>query len=241
MDVEKIYVESETRFKLERLCDAKHPQEVGGYLLGETVEGDAVIRDVFPVPNVAADKDSTYQEHVWGASWSELCSKASGLSKLGHFHSHPNGAIPSAQDMEACPNLHIWVIHHTRGQHTYRASRNYKDRVVLLVDASEERVKPRFVGNSLQLGTIWVDERGRLQIDSLSKKLLALKDETRRLLFISWQNVEYGYIELDKVAHQSGRIKATIRKHLTLCLKNGLLEKGWKRGTFKVIPFEKLQ
>jgi proteasome lid subunit RPN8/RPN11 len=240
MNVEKIYVEADARYRLERLCDAKHPQEVGGYLLGEAVADDTVIRDIFPVPNVALKTDSTYQAHGWGASWADLYSQARGLSQLGQFHSHPNGAIPSARDMEACPQLHLWVIHHARGQHTYHASRDYRDRAVVFFDAHGEAVMPRFLGDDLHLGTIRVDNRGRLQGDALSTKLVALKDETRRLLFLSWQNVAYGDIDLDRVARQSGRTKATLRKHLTLCLHHGLLEKGWKRGHFKVIPFEKL-
>lgn len=233
--MEKIYVESEARFKIERLCDTHHPQEVGGYLLGATIESDIIVKDIFPVPNTSDSRQSQYKEHSWGNYWSDLYSKTIDLSRLGKFHSHPNGTIPSAGDMQACPELHLWVIHHSRGEHTYRASRNYRDREVLLLNEPRELVKPRFIGDSFQLGTVMIDDLGRLKIDQLSESLMELKGETRRILLIAWRNVDHGRVNLDRVAHQSGRTKSTVRKHLNRCLKKGLLTKGWRRGDYKVV------
>ena len=91
--MEKILIEPEARFRLERLCDSNHPEEVGGYILGSKIENDIVIQDIFPVPNIADNKRSHFKEHNWGDHWSRLYGRTIGLEKFGRFHSHPSGSI----------------------------------------------------------------------------------------------------------------------------------------------------
>jgi len=239
MKMEKIFIEPEARFKLERLCDGNHPQEVGGYLLGQKIENDILIKDMFPVPNIAEEleKRSHYKEHPWGDHWSGLYAESIDLHKQGKFHSHPNGSIPSTGDMKSCPNLHIWIIHHGVGQHTFVAARDCHNREVLLLNQPQEEItKPHFVGENFHLSTPIIRFNGRLELDGYSKEVLKLKDETRRILLLALKHARpsNGYVNLDKVIEDAGRTRQTIRNHLNRCLKRGLLRKSWSRGDYKV-------
>jgi len=237
MKMEKILIETEARFKLERLCDSRHPQEVGGYLLGCNIEDDTLIQDIFPVPNTSDNKTRSYKEHSWGEHWTNLYGKTVNLKAIGAFHSHPNGTIPSEGDMKACRGLNIWVIHHGIGQHTFSASRDFRNREVLLLNEKREVIsKPHFVGDAFHLGTPIIRYNGRLELDGYSKETLKLKNETRRILLLALKHASpsNGYVDLDKVIEESGRTKQTVRNHLNLCLKKGLLRKYWSRGNYRV-------
>jgi len=238
--MEKILIEPEARFTLERLCDSFHPQEIGGFLLGEKIEGDSVIKRIFPVPNVSEKpRTNHYKKHSWGDHWSQMYSKTVNIEQLGDFHNHPNGTIPSTQDMRACPGLHLWVIHHQMGQHTFRASRDYQDREVLLLNEVREMTKPHFEGDLFHLGTIFVNSIGQLNINPYSEKILNLKNETRRIYLIAIQNVELWSkrIDLKNTVEQSGKSRQTVRNHLNICVKNGLLGKSWNGRDYKLAEF----
>lgn len=239
--MEKILIEPEARFRLERLCDSKHPQEVGGYFLGSQIEEDVLIQDIFPVPNTSDFKNRQYKEHNWGDHWTSLYGKTVALKALGRFHSHPNGSIPSEGDMKSCRGLNIWVIHHGRGQHTFSGSRDFKNREVLLLNEKREVItRPHFVGDSFHLSTPIIDRDGRLELDNYSKAVLTLKDETRKMLMLSLKHADpSNRVNLKRVVEESGRTKTTVRKHLGVCLKKGLLESHWRRGEY-VINYDNL-
>jgi len=179
MFMEKILLDSKAKLKLETLCDAKHPEEVGGYLLGYKYLEDTIIRDIFPVPNVEEGnkKYRTYREHSWGGYWCNLYASSIGLYKQGKFHSHPNGTIPSVRDIDACSDLWIWVIHHKMGQHTFIAARNSQNREIVYLKQPEEAIfTPHFVGEKFYLGIPIVNFLGKIELDEQSKK----NNETKR-------------------------------------------------------------
>ncbi len=236
--MEKLLLEPEARFKFERLCDSWHPEEVGGYFLGIRDGDNTIIKDVFPVPNTAesSKKRNTYGEHSWGDFWSQLYGKTVRLDILGKFHSHPNGSIPSTNDMKACPGLHIWLIHHKKGEHTFLAGRDYVNReVMLLNEPHEEIIKPHLKGDRLMLGISYVASSGVIHSHRATSKILTLKNESRRILLLGLQNRRYGgRINVDEVVIRSGKSRATVRKHLNFCIEAGLLEKGWSRGEYRI-------
>jgi len=239
--MEKLMIEPEPRFRLERLCDDRHPEEVGGYIFGRTVEGDSILKDVFPVPNVieGSKKRTTYRKHEWGDHWSTLFGASTGLIRLGEFHTHPNGTVPSAQDMRACPGLHLWVIHHSRGEHTFVSARDYVNLEVVLVNESHEvSSKPRLIGGRLELGMAVVNQTGQIDFDGFSRKVLELKNNTRRILLLALSYVDrrrFGRdeVELELVVDKSGFARSTVLKHLNELVKQGLLEKPY-RGTYEI-------
>lgn len=239
--MERLLIEPEPRFRLERLCDERHPEEVGGFIFGHTIEGDSVVKDVFPVPNVieGGKKRTTYRKHDWGDHWSTLFGASTGLPRLGDFHSHPNGSIPSTQDMRACPGLHVWVIHHRRGEHTFVSARDYVNLEVILVNEPHETPsKPRLIGGRLELGMAVVNQTGQLDFDGYSRKVLELGDTTRRVLLQSLSNVEkksWGpvLVDVDAVIGRVGFTRSTVLKHLNDLVKKGLLEKPY-RGEYHV-------
>lgn len=236
--MERVLIEPEARFRLERLCDSLWPQEVGGYLLGEVVDPDIVVKDAFPVPNVSEkSKRNYYKEHPWGDRWCKIYAKVIGLSRLESFkfHSHPDGTIPSAGDMRACPGLNLWVIHHDIGKHTFRASRDYHDREVLLLNEPREIVRPHFEGDNYNLGTIVIDSLGRLGMNPRSEVMMEVKDETRRLLLLALRSARRGRVDVDSIVKHSGRTRTTVRKHLNNLVDLGLLKKGWRRGDYEIV------
>jgi len=236
--MEKILVEPEARFKFERLCDSHHPEEVGGHFLGVRVKDKTIVKEVFPVPNVIdnSKKRNTYREHDWGDFWATTYSKTVNLEKLGKFHSHPNGAIPSTQDMKACPGLHMWLIHHNKGEHTFLAARNYVNLEVILINEPHEEVScPQIKGDKLILGLGYVESSGHLEINGVVNSIVSLKDETRKILLLALQHRGYSNrVDLDEVVKRSNRTKTTVRKHLNLCVKIGLLGPYWRRGQYVV-------
>lgn len=234
--MEKILIEPEARFKFERLCDSHHPQEVGGYFYGIKDGDQTIIKDVFPVPNTSDKKNSQFKGHEWGDYWSTTYQKTIQMDKLGNFHSHPNGAIPSTQDMRACSGLHIWLIHHNKGEHTFIVARDYVNReVVLINEPHTEIIKPHLKGDTLVLGHSFVDSSGIIQSSFASSKILTLKNETRRLLILALQHRSWrDTVDLSEVVKRSGKTRATVRKHLNLCIDAELLEKGWSNREYKI-------
>lgn len=185
--MKKVILEPEARFKLERLCDAVHPQECGGALLGPQTSEIVWIKDIFPVPNVSEnDKNNNYKEHSWGSYWRDLYCYSNKASWLGTFHSHPNGTIPSEQDMRAYndSNLHLWIVHHNRGEHTFQASIGLTHCNLELAPLTcREVAKVELTDSGFRLGDIFIDEHGRLITDSISNKLLELSAKDRVTYF----------------------------------------------------------
>jgi len=72
---------------------ASYPHEGCGLLLGETVNGDNVVRAVRPLPNVWPVEDEKPERfRIDPADWRdvELEALSEGLDVVGVFHSHPD-------------------------------------------------------------------------------------------------------------------------------------------------------
>jgi len=183
--MKKIVLDVEARFKLERLCDYVHPKECGGQVLGMETSDLIEVRDVFPVPNVSKKPNYEYLKHGWGDYWSRLYSECQDLSVIGDFHSHPNGTIPSAGDMKAHNDhvLHLWVIHHNKGEHTFEASRGLDHRELqLAAKPLNSPQKPEFQDRNFHLGTLFIDESGKLNGAHISLKVLDHPEKQRKAL-----------------------------------------------------------
>ncbi len=225
----KITIEPQARWTLENYCDARHPNEIGGILLGRSNSTNPVVTEVFPIMNNSNTPISTY---VAAEGWRpvvEHFARSHGLQMVGDFHSHPNGTIPSEQDMRAYQNeLGLWVIHHARGQHTYQASNNLIHmEVELAAEPAQETKRMRLQGDSLSLGEVFVGRDGRLQAQSAVFALLQASDKTR-LCFIGALRIQRGgYVILNDLAEELNLSRPIVRKHLKP------LEK------FKVVTLEK--
>jgi len=72
---------------------ASYPHEGCGLLLGETVNGDNIVRAVRPLPNVWPVEDEKPERfRIDPADWRdvELEALSEGLDVVGVFHSHPD-------------------------------------------------------------------------------------------------------------------------------------------------------
>ena len=211
----KLLIEPMARFKLERLCDYKHPQEVGGRLLGELRDDDMVVVDIFAIPNASQQPTSEYKEYDPSKYFLPLYEQMVNLSSIGHFHSHPNGTIPSARDMEACSGLSLWIIHHRQGEHTFAGSKDYRHLEVILLNEPNERRVSGFRADKFFLGDIEIDNFGRVNADSKSLELLSLPEKTRRayLKFLQIKD-RWGETETKKLADALNVTNQTIRNWL---------------------------
>jgi proteasome lid subunit RPN8/RPN11 len=216
--MKKVILDPTARFKMERLCDGLHPQEVGGVLFGPQTPETIWVNDVFPVANIADNKNTTFKEHGWGNYWRDLYGIANNLRWLGTFHSHPNGTIASEQDMKAYndSNVHLWVIHHAKGEHTFQASLglNHVD-LELAAMPTREIVIPELTETGFRLGEINIDEYGRLQLDAISENMLKL-DEKHRIAYITVLKLQdqYGSFYINDAVKKLNLTKVTVRQRL---------------------------
>lgn len=180
--MKKVILDANARFKLERLCDAIYPQECGGTLFGPQTSETIWVTDIFPIANIAENKNNTFKEHGWGDYWRDLYVVANNCSRLGSFHSHPNGTIPSEQDMRAYndSDLHLWIVHHNKGEHTFQASigLTHVD-LDLAAMPVKEMIKPELTDNGFRLGEVMIDQHGRLVMDNISSRLMKLNEKQR--------------------------------------------------------------
>jgi len=59
---------------------------------------------------------------------------------------------------------------------------------------------------------------------------MKLKDETRRILILAFKNsYPSGKININRVVEESGRNRSTVRKHLNICLREGIIKRLWSR------------
>jgi len=94
------------------LLEAGHPNEAGGFLLGEPGE-KIIIRDVIPITNTFASEEQWHRYAMTPQDWARLEDEADerGLTLVGYYHSHPDSpAIPSIFDRDhALPNF-VYII-----------------------------------------------------------------------------------------------------------------------------------
>ncbi|RMG85774.1 MAG: M67 family peptidase [Chloroflexi bacterium] len=90
-----------------------YPNESGGFLLGQVVDGRVHIADVTGIENVFEEEEQYHRYAMTPQDWMRLEDEADarGLTLVGYYHSHPNApAIPSEFDREhALPNF-IYLI-----------------------------------------------------------------------------------------------------------------------------------
>lgn len=230
--MKKVILDSRARFKLERLCDALYPQECGGALFGPQNSETIWVTDIFPIANVAEDKNNTYKEHGWGDYWRDLYKYANNCSWLGTFHSHPNGSIPSGQDMKAYndSNLHIWCVHHNKGEHTFQASIGITHlNLELAAMPVNEMLTPELTDNGFRLGEFHIDEHGRLNADKLSLRLLDLAEKDR-LTYIAIMKLknQYGNFYVNDLANKLNLTRPTTCNRLKPLIKAKLVRKDYR-------------
>jgi len=228
----KLILEPTARFKLERLCDYKHPREVGGKLLGNRTEKTFIVKDIFAIPNASETPRNTYVEYSPYTYFLDIYEKIVKLSKIGNFHSHPNGTVPSEGDMKACSGLNVWLIHHNRGEHTFVSARNYEHLETILLNEPQERRSSGFLDNKFFLGDIEIDSFGRVIGEMKSLELLKLPEKTRiaYLKFLqlkdSWNEVETKQLaEALNVTRQTARNWLKKAKKLVRTTRYGFKER----------------
>jgi proteasome lid subunit RPN8/RPN11 len=175
----KVLVDPLVRSKLERLCDAKWPEEVGGELLGRVADGNIYILDCLPVPNVSTRPRDRYLPYEGTRYFLPLFLKTTGLEHVGSWHSHCDGTIPSEKDMITCPGVHMWIVHHQNGHHTYFASKNYVHVEVELLNETPRLRGCTFKAGRLILGEVGVNESGKIVGDGTSLMMWCLPEQTR--------------------------------------------------------------
>jgi len=221
---------------LGRLCDAFHPREVGGYLLGSR-EISLVVSDVLGCPNYSQTPDSQFQFGDAGKYFADVFGKSVGKELLGHFHSHPNGSIPSAPDVEACGRgLWLWVCHHAHGEHTFFAADNFLNLEVTIQANPQESRQPFISVGRLNLGDVWLNQWGKLDGDNKILRLLELDEKARRAYLAvlqlpkdKWQN----RVSVFKVGEFLNVSTRTAREWLKECQNKGLVKRGYgSRGRF---------
>lgn len=203
------------RTKLERLCDAKWPAEVGGELLGKNVDGDVFVSDVFAVPNVSSSPFDQYLAYEESKYFLPLFLKMTGLDHVGSFHSHPNSTVPSEKDMRSCPGFHLWVVHQKMGYHTFIAAKNYVHVEVELLNEVASVQSCMFRGDRFFFGDLHVNEFGKVVGDATSLILLKLSEKTR-VAYIAVLKCGNGdrTVELKKVSEYLGVSNKTLRSWL---------------------------
>lgn len=211
----KISLDPQARFKLERLCDFKHPREVGGRLLGMKTDDGFLIKDIFAIPNASDTPTHSYKEYSPVKYFLPLYEQMTKQNGIGNFHSHPNGSIPSEQDMKSCSGLNLWVIHHRMGEHTFAGSKDYEHLEVVLLNEPQEIRVANFRGQSFFLGDLEIDVYGRLIGEKKSLELLKLPEKTRRayLAFLQEKKDRYN-VDAKNIAERLNVTKQTARNWL---------------------------
>lgn len=214
--------------KLSGLCDAQYPCEVGGFLLG-TTDLNYSVQDIFPVINTSQNARREFREHPWGSAWAGLYAKMMGVTVIGRLHSHPNGTIVSENDMRACGHeLHLWVIHHGIGNHTYFASLNLRHIDVVLETVELKPRRVTLMGGRLHLGDVYLEQSGRFEATALAGRLLRLDEKSRRVYMAALAvPPNPGRVDNFVTYHELAVIVSstadTVREWMKPCIKQGLV------------------
>lgn len=90
-----------------RAAAASPDAEICGLLVGR----DAVVAEVRPCANVAADPADSFEIDPSALIAAHRAARAGGLAPIGHYHSHPRGpAVPSARDAAMAEPGSWWII-----------------------------------------------------------------------------------------------------------------------------------
>lgn len=92
-----------------RQMEAGYPNEVGGFLLGSSVNGTTTVQEIIQIENVFAKEEQFHRYAMTPKDWARLEDQADerGLTLVGYYHSHPDSpAIASIYDRDhALPNF----------------------------------------------------------------------------------------------------------------------------------------
>jgi proteasome lid subunit RPN8/RPN11 len=225
-----LVLDESARFKLERLCDSLHPNEVGGYLLG-TQEIGVVVSDVCGIPNYSKTPGQQFQFGDSSHYYGDVAAKSVAKEVVGKFHSHPNGTIPSEGDMKACGGgIWLWVCHRAHGEHSFFAAEDFVNLEVTIQTSPQESHQPFLSMSRLNVGDLWINQWGKLDGNPKILRLLELDEKPRRayLAFLQApkdQNTKRASVyEIAKILNVSNR-KA--RELLVICINRGLLKRGY--------------
>lgn len=214
--------------RLSRLCDAQYPHEIGGFLLG-TMDINYSAFDIFPVINTSQNSTREFQEHPWGKLWAQLYSKMAGVPTIGRYHSHPNGTIVSEGDVRACGReLHLWIIHHGLGKHTYVAALNLRHIEVAVQTTQMETKRVMLMGDKLHLGDVYLTKSGNLEAAQLADHLLRLDEKSRRAYMAALtappnpRRVD-NLVTYAELAVMISSTPSTVREWMKPCIKQGLV------------------
>jgi len=184
--------------------------------------------DVFPMPNVSGERNK-YLEPPSGKAWADLYAQTTGLSLIARFHSHPNGTVVSEQDMRACgQGLHLWVIHHGLGKHTYVAALHLRHIEVVIKTTQMEKRHIMLMGDRLHLGDVQLTRSGEFEAAPLATQLLHLDEKSRRVYMAAItappnpRHVDnfITYADLAVIVHST---PSTVREWMKPCIKSGLV------------------
>jgi proteasome lid subunit RPN8/RPN11 len=229
-------VTSDVEARLARLCDRRHPQEVGGYLLG-TVDVNYSAVDVFPVPNISGERGK-YLAPSFGKAWASLYAETTGLTPIARFHSHPNGTVVSEQDMRACGSgVHVWVVHHGFNEHTYTAAENLRHLNVLIQPPQSGMRAVILTGDRLNLGEVWLNRSGEFEAAPTASHLLSLDGRSRRAYMaaiLAPKEPGTGFITYTTLARILRANPGTVRDWMRPCIKQGLVQ--GRHGGIRVNP-----
>lgn len=90
-----------------RAAAASLEAEICGLLLGH----DAVVSEVRPCANVAADPRDSFEIDPAALIAAHRAARGGGPAPIGHYHSHPRGpAAPSARDAAMAEPGSYWLI-----------------------------------------------------------------------------------------------------------------------------------
>lgn len=100
--------------------EAGYPNEVGGFLLGETHADTIIVREIIQIENVFEKEEQFHRYAMTPQDWMRLEDQADerGLTLVGYYHSHPDSpAIASIYDRDhALPNFTYIITSVVNGQ-----------------------------------------------------------------------------------------------------------------------------
>ncbi len=101
------------RDQIIRQLHAAHPDEAGGFLLGQRTGEEVQIEGVIPVDNVFAEEERYHRYAMTPHDWMRLEDEADarGAALVGYYHSHPDSpAIPSVYDRDHALPHFVYLI-----------------------------------------------------------------------------------------------------------------------------------
>jgi len=193
------------------------------------------VNHVFPIQNASGNPRHEYSAAEGWVNVAKFYGRATGNPDVGLFHSHPNGTVPSEQDMKACAGrVELWVIHHAPGSHTYVAAENLRNLQVELAASPTAQVQlPGFSDGRYYASAVHVDTHGRLEANPTTLALMKMSDKGRAAYLAALSNArrksEWNrdtVVTLGTLAEKLNVTRVTARKRLQEAERRGLVKIG---------------